>query len=272
MQWPGKVLMDGSWMPPSQLPLYYLPLMLAIRLPEVTLLGLAGAAGLAVLWAAKGRVRTDGPQALPHVLLATALLFPIAYCAVFRPNVFHGYRHFLFLVPVTAVVAALAWDRLWDIAVRRAPKADRWIGGALSAAMLWQVLTLAALFPDEYIYYNAFMGGVQGAAGRFETDYWGSSLREATEDLEQFIKKEDGGKAAPRRYSVAVVCANPMSASYFFPWFLHGSKQVDGADFVVERSNADCSTPITGRIVAQVKRSGVVLSTVFDRRSIWRDR
>ncbi|MHB1220131.1 MAG: ArnT family glycosyltransferase [Alphaproteobacteria bacterium] len=272
MQWPGKVLMDGSWMPPPQLPLYYLPLILAIQLPEVTLLGLAGAAGLAIIWAAKGRARTDRLRALPRILLVVALLFPIAYSAAFRPNVFNGYRHFLFLVPVASVAAALAWDRLWEIAVRRAPGADRWISGALGTAMLWQMLTLAALFPNEYIYYNAFIGGVRGAAGRFETDYWGSSLREATEDLEQLVKKESDGKAAPRRYSVAVVCANPMSASYFFPWFLYESKQVNDADFVVERANADCSVPIGGRIVAQVKRSGVVLSIVFDRRSIRRNR
>lgn len=270
MQWPGKVLMDGTWMSPSQLPFYYLPLMLAIRLPETVLLGLAGAAGLGAAWIARTRAQSRDVPALPFLLLSTALLFPIVYCAICRPNVFHGYRHFLFLVPVAAVIAALAWDRLFELALRRRPGAIRWISGILGAMLLSQALILSALFPDEYIYYNAFVGGVRGAEGRFETDYWGSSLREATTDLEQFIEKEDGGKALPRRYSVAVVCANPLSASYYFPSFLLRSKQVDGADFVVERTNADCSSPIRGRIVAQVKRSGVVLSTVFDRRKIWR--
>ncbi len=269
MQWPGKVLMDGTWMSPSQLPFYYLPLMLAIRLPEAVLFGLLGAAGFAAAWLARSSARTDTRRALPHIVLMVALLFPIAYCAVFRPNVFHGYRHFLFLVPVAAVAAALAWDRTWDLVAGLAPAWGRCLVGIMGAAALFQVLIMASLFPYEYIYYNAFVGGVHGASGRFETDYWGSSLREATTDLEQFIEKEDG-KALHRRYSVAVVCANPLSASYYFPSFLRGSKQIDGADFIVERANADCSSPITGRIIAQVKRSGVVLSTVFDRRKVWR--
>lgn len=270
MQWPGQVLMDGTWMPPSKLPFYYLPLMLAIRLPEMVLLGLAGAAGAALAWLAKGRGGADAAKGLPHILLASAILVPIAYCAVLRPNVFHGYRHFLFLVPVAAVIASLAWDRIWTWTALHRPQMNRWAVGTFGAMVLFHVLILSTLFPDEYIYYNAFVGGVHGAAGRFETDYWGSSLREATGDLEQFIEKEDGGKAIPRYYSVAVVCANPLSASYYFSPFLRSSKQVDGADFVVERTNADCSTPIAGRIIAQVRRSGVVLSTVFDRRKIWR--
>ncbi len=253
------------WMPPSRLPFYYLPLILAIRLPEVTLLGLLGAICLGILW--MGRDRKERPESLPIILLAIGVLFPIAYCAAFRPNVFHGYRHFLFLVPVTSVAAALTWDRLLEIVAHRTRGMERWLAGALGAMVLAQTVIMASLFPDEYIYYNAFIGGVRGAAGRFETDYWGSSLREATTDLEQFLEKENGRKPL-RRYSVAVVCANPLSASYYFPAFLSGSKQVDSADFVVERSNADCSTPIAGRIVARVKRAGIVLSTVFDRRGI----
>lgn len=267
MQWPGSVLVDGQWMPPSQLPFYYLPLILAIRLPEVVLAGLAAAVVAAAHAAWKGH--NGGNRTLQYVLLTTAILFPIVYCAVLRPNVFHGYRHFLFLVPVIGVAAALGLDRIWVLAARWAPSTRRWVASAFGAAMLMQALIMAGLFPYEYIYYNAFVGGVRGAAGRFETDYWGSSLREATEDLEQFVEKEDGkGGRVAHRYSVAVLCANPLSAAYFFPAFLSKSKQVEGADFVVERSNADCSTPIAGRVIAQVKRAGVVLSTVFDRRQL----
>lgn len=272
MQWPGRVLMEGVWLAPSQLPFFYLPLMLLIRLPEVMLLGLVAATGLTLAWLGKIGAGDRPAKSLPLILLATSLLFPIAFYFVFRPNVFHGYRHFLFLISVAAVTAALAWDQVWTSATRRIAHLSRWFISGLSAAVLFQAATIASLFPDEYIYYNSLVGGVRGAAGSFETDYWGSSLREATIDLERFLKKEGDGKGALRRYSVAVVCANPLSASYFFTPFLSGSKQVDGADFVVERANADCSTPIAGHIVAQVKRSGVVLSTVIDRRRVWRER
>jgi hypothetical protein len=35
------------------------------------------------------------------------------------------------------------------------------------------------MHPYEYIYYNEFVGGVRGADGRFETDYWCTAFREA---------------------------------------------------------------------------------------------
>ena len=36
------------------------------------------------------------------------------------------------------------------------------------------------LHPYQYIYYNSFIGGPQGAFRRYETDYWMTSFREAT--------------------------------------------------------------------------------------------
>lgn len=35
--------------------------------------------------------------------------------------------------------------------------------------------------PYQYVYYNMFIGGVEGAARRYELDYWCTSYREAME-------------------------------------------------------------------------------------------
>jgi hypothetical protein len=47
--------------------------------------------------------------------------------------------------------------------------------------LLPSVFGIVSLHPYEYIYYNSFVGGVSGAEGRFETDYWAISFREAAE-------------------------------------------------------------------------------------------
>ena len=39
------------------------------------------------------------------------------------------------------------------------------------------------LHPLEYLYYNSLVGGLKGAFGKYETDYWGNSLRAGTEWL-----------------------------------------------------------------------------------------
>ena len=57
--------------------------------------------------------------------------------------------------------------------------------------------------------------GVAGAEGRFELDYWGTSIAEATEIMEAKLKAENGGRLGGR-YKV-FVCANPTSALYFLP-------------------------------------------------------
>jgi hypothetical protein len=44
------------------------------------------------------------------------------------------------------------------------------------AAILFRMVSL---HPYEYIYFNDMSGGLKKAEGRFETDYWGASYREA---------------------------------------------------------------------------------------------
>jgi hypothetical protein len=41
------------------------------------------------------------------------------------------------------------------------------------------------LYPDQYIYYNQIVGGVEGAFRRFELDYWHLAFREAQEYINQ---------------------------------------------------------------------------------------
>ena len=41
------------------------------------------------------------------------------------------------------------------------------------------IYSLIRLHPYQYIYFNRLVGGVQGAAGKYELDYWATSYREA---------------------------------------------------------------------------------------------
>ena len=49
----------------------------------------------------------------------------------------------------------------------------------MAALALPGIIAGIQLHPYEYIYYNSFIGGVPGAQGRFETDYWATSYRAA---------------------------------------------------------------------------------------------
>ena len=52
------------------------------------------------------------------------------------------------------------------------------------------VISIANLHPYQYVYYNSLVGGVTGAARRFELDYWCTSFREAADWLNQTLPPE----------------------------------------------------------------------------------
>lgn len=163
-----QVLFDGTYYWPRDLPWTYLPTYIAIKLPELLLLLIAGAAAWS-LWAL-GRVETwrEPRQVLALGLLGFSVVFPIAYAVVINATIFNGMRHFLFVLPSLAVIAALAFDRLIDQVARlgwgRAAAACLAVYGAYHASLM------VRLHPDQYIYYNAFVGGVAGAEGRYKLD------------------------------------------------------------------------------------------------------
>ena len=87
----------------------YLPVYLAIKLPEVVLVMLA--AGLAAL---AGRLwRKVMPVPSPALLLVLlAAWFPLAYAMATAPQLYDAERHFLFVLPPLAILAGLGCARL----------------------------------------------------------------------------------------------------------------------------------------------------------------
>jgi hypothetical protein len=61
---------------------------------------------------------------------------------------------------------------------------QHWVRVLLIAALAFPgIYSTAKLYPYEYVYYNALVGGPAGAADRYELDYWRISLREMALEL-----------------------------------------------------------------------------------------
>jgi len=147
------LLFEGHPILSTQLPARYLAEMLAITTPIFTLLfAIAGA----VIALRKGD---------PVKILAVAwIAVPLLLFIVARPNVYDGIRHFLFVVPAIAILAAIAMTPL-----------PRY---ALLVAIV-PLIAMIRLHPYQSTYFNAFAGGTGGASSRFDTEYGASSYREA---------------------------------------------------------------------------------------------
>ncbi len=267
-------LVGGLWVKAYALPRDYLPDYLLVNLPEVVLFGLVAAIVAGTAWAI-GRLR-HGPRFLAgtdvaelrHVefmLVALAAFFPVAFFVVFRPTAYNGIRHFLFVVPPMAVLAALGIDRLWSFLESFDARLGRVCTAVLTAVFVVQMWIMGQLHPDEYVYYNLLTGGVKGAAGAYELDYWGNSLLEATKDLADYIAMESGDKPITRIYKVAV-CGHRLAVAYYLPEYMVYTRNLDEADFVVSFTQTNCERRYQGRQIISVNRFGVALSVVKDRR------
>ncbi|MBL8628274.1 MAG: glycosyltransferase family 39 protein [Rhodospirillaceae bacterium] len=265
--WAAPVLWDGEMVMSTDLPPDYLPMLLWVQMPELVWAGLAAACGLVGL-----RLRKHGvgfftnPKTLATLLVTAAALLPIVACAVLDPTLYNGMRHFLFLVPLLGVLAAIGLERFLMWTWNHAKPVTAALVAVIAFGVGRQAWIAHDLHPNEYVYYNAFVGDLTGAEKLFELDYWGSSLKEASTAV--FAVIDHAHTTPPGGWKVQV-CGNPKSVMYFLP----PDKAVltwdrDVADFYVGLNVPSCrDAPIeTGRVLLNVQRRGVTLSRAIDLR------
>jgi hypothetical protein len=238
----------------TDLPLAYVPVMLAVRLPEPVLLGLA----VLPLLAMRGGRPGAGWPAL--TLIGLAALFPLALVMATRAVLYDGLRHLLFALPPATVLAAAALDRAWD----RLPSGP-WRGTAAALGLGWaalQVGALVAVHPYQYVLYNHLAGGVAGAAGRFELDYWASSVKETSEALVARLVDREGPGVRERGLRV-VVCGPGDSVRPYLPpaWEVIDWRADEPADLFVAVPKIPCEAARTGETLVQAQRHGAVFSS-----------
>jgi hypothetical protein len=208
-------------------------------------------------------------QVLAAFVLALAIGFPIAYAIAIGAVLFDGMRHFIFVLPLIAVVAAIVADKGLSWLARFPYRRPIWLILALYG--LAHVSVMAMLHPDQYVYYNAFVGGVQGAQHKFKLDYWANSYAEAVQGLEDYLQTAYGADFEEHEFTVAV-CGPPISADYYFPPNFRFTRQRAEADFFIAFTKDNCDRSLPGRPVYQVERMGAVLSVVLDRRALRAER
>ena len=262
----GTTLFFGQQVPARRPPVSYLPVWFGLQMPEIYFVAVA-AGVTAYIFRRRNSPNGDRRPIIGSDrsrgelgFLVFVVLFPIATAIILRSTLYDAVRHFLFVIPPLAILAAAAIESSLRPAVRRAMRALI-ACGALAAAAL-TARDMIGLHPYESIYFNrVFAGGHRGAAGRFETDYWGNSYREATDWVVQNVPGE--------RIRIAN-CSGQFQSSYY----LRGPS---GARFIPVPRDAtpdlflattrwDCHRRTTGRVLHKVERQGVPLAYVLDLR------
>jgi len=269
LYWHPDMLWAGEIVNAAHLPAGYLAVLLGAQSAEYVLLGLAAITAWPLARAKSFRAFTlTEPRALQYLYVALTVIVPLAAFMALRPSTYNGVRHFLFVVPQLIVLAAIGLDLALDALERRSRAAALGFAALLAAGVVREVVVMARLHPYQYLAFNALTGGLKGASGRFELDYWGVSYKEATRRLGQFLADERAaGRAGAEKVSLFVCGAN-TSAGYYLPANIELTDDRTKADFFMgaDVTNPRCRVRPEGPAVVEVERLGAVLSYVLDLR------
>jgi hypothetical protein len=265
-----RTVLDGQVYEMADTPRLYVPIYVMIRVPLLTLFG----AALTMVVAQVLRDTASASRQLYRdiTLLSLMVVFPLVCQVICHGPAFTGLRHFLFLIPLLAVLAgiglerALAWLRASGRAVAGAGLA------VMTVCLLWDAVTLVRLHPYEYLVYNSLVGGLGGASRRYDLDYWFGSMPEAINHLEAYLRRtEPANESWPTRvYSVAV-CGErlPFERAVTLPQLKWDFKQEwNQSDFFIAPTQLNCDGDVAGKIIGTVERLGVVIAYIKDLRAL----
>lgn len=167
-------------------PWYYIPKLILITAPLMMLIGTP----LILLFYFKGKLTQTQKLVLGLVIFSS--VFPVAYTIYKGSYLYNGWRHMLFVYPGLVVISAVGWSKLVDLMKNLSLK---WVAllafiGTSTPAVIWSFVN----HPYQYMYFNELIGGVKGANGNYELDYWNQTPRAAMEWIGKNVPELFKGK------------------------------------------------------------------------------
>jgi hypothetical protein len=101
--------------------------------------------------------------------------------------VYDGLRQFLFLIPPLILLGAYGLARICSALSHAERRVLRFAASGLVMLTIvsyaLDVREMLALSPFEYTYFSPLIGGIAGAQGKYETDYWATCSKQSAEWL-----------------------------------------------------------------------------------------
>ncbi|HTA77419.1 MAG TPA: hypothetical protein VK791_09705 [bacterium] len=241
-----QFLFAGHMVSSFNLPWFYLPLWWLVSMPLFILV----LAGGVFYWG-----RPIGHNRL-LVFLLIALGVNLALVLALQPAVYLSARHFLYLVPLLVLVAALS-----AIEASRFLAGTPWLrlGIALLAANGAIVAVhLVLLHPYEYVYFNELTGGLQGAYGNYEIEERGTSAKEAVDWL-----KVHEWTDLKKTYTAACY-QEPFQTIYYLPKNVKYELDKDKAQYLITMPFSGHHHFLNPRLYS-VTREGVDLMDIYQK-------
>ncbi len=192
------------------LPWHYLPKYMAITIPLIVFSGI-------IAFFLNTRKNYTSSQTIQLLLIGFTILFPVVFVIVKKSNLYGSWRHFLFIYPGIILFSALGIQALW---MRFKHRLIRLATIAVLFVLAIHPLKFMTLNnPYYYLYYNQLTGGLRGAYGKYETDYYYHTMRRGAEWLQEYLKNKPHG--------------NPVIVGANFPiqWYFRNNQSVKAVYF-----------------------------------------
>lgn len=173
-------IFEGKFIWSDHHPWYYLPKYMLITIPLVVFAGV-------VLFLVFSRRIIDFRHQITYGFLIFSVVFPVLFVIFKKSNLYGAWRHFIFVYPGIVVLSAIGLHELFS---RYRQLAVRGIAVVVLAFLAFHPLKfMASSHPYYYLYYNQLTGGLKGAYGNYETDYYYHTMRSGAEWLQKYLKE-----------------------------------------------------------------------------------
>lgn len=175
-------IFEGRFIWSDHHPWYYLPKYMLITIPLIVF------AGIVSFVFFSRRIFVPGHRITCGFLIFT-VVFPVLFVILKDANLYGAWRHFIFIYPGIVILSAVGLNEFF---LKYRKPLVRGAGILILAIMAVHPLKfMAASHPYYYLYYNELTGGLKGAYGKYETDYYYHTMRSGAEWLEKYLDENE---------------------------------------------------------------------------------
>ncbi|MBX2844486.1 MAG: tetratricopeptide repeat protein [Flammeovirgaceae bacterium] len=158
------------------------------------------------------------------LMLVFSLFFPIIYTIVKNSTLYSGWRHLMFVYVPLVAIAAIGWDYLLQLSNKKV--VNYGVVVVLLGLMIKPTVWMVKNHPNQYVYFNEVVGGVNGAYKEYETEYWCNSMKQAADWLieNEPIEQKRHRVAANFEIQTAQYYANKQTDSIQMIWTRENEK------------------------------------------------
>lgn len=177
--WIGNDVLGGKLYNTEHLPWFFVPVWLIVMSPLIIIPFFAAGLIEPVFKMLKTR-KVD------FIILACFLAFfvPLAAIIFSHSTLYSGPRQFFFLVPPMVLIAGYGFFTFYHYLYLKKKyllAALLIVIGGINYSLV--IIGMSRLYPYEYTYFNSLVGGLKGANGKYDTDYWATCTKASAEWL-----------------------------------------------------------------------------------------